>query len=66
VVVINYQHGVAEVDTWERFINEEDTPQTQSETPVSNEDDLAKLRALLEESDPLNTELVMRKDLQKE
>jgi len=66
VVVINYQHGVAEVDTWERFINEEDTPQTQSETPVSNEDDLAKLRTLLEESDPLNTELVMRKDLQKE
>src|SRR5712691_10125618 len=66
VVVINYQHGVAEVDTWERFINEEDTPQIQSETPVSNEDDLAKLRALLEESDPLNTELVMRKDLQKE
>ena len=66
VVVINYQHGVAEVDTWERFINEEDTPQTQSEAPVSNEDDLAKLRALLEESDPLNTELVMRKDLQKE
>jgi len=66
VVVINYQHGVAEVDTWERFINEEDTPQTQSETPVSNEDDLAKLRALLEEADPLNTELVMRKDLQKE
>ena len=47
VVVINYQHGVAEVDTWERFINEEDTPQTQSETPVSNEDDLAKLRTLL-------------------
>jgi len=66
VVVINYQHGVAEVDTWERFINEEDSPQTQSETPVSNEDDLAKLRALLEKSDPLNTELVMRKDLQKE
>src|SRR5437870_4657035 len=66
VVVINYQRGVAEVDTWERFFNEEDTPQTQSETPVSNEDDLAKLRALLEESDPLNTELVMRKDLQKD
>ena len=66
VVVINYQHGVAEVDTWERFFNEEDTLQTQSEAPVPNEDSLAKLRALLEESDPLNTELVMRKDLQKE
>ena len=66
VVVINYQHGVAEVDTWERFFNEEDSPQTQGETPVPTEDGLAKLRALLEESDPLNTELVMRKDLQKE
>ncbi len=66
VVVINYQHGVAEVDTWERFFNEEDPLQTQSEAPVPNEDGLAKLRALLEESDPLNTELVMRKDLQKE
>ena len=66
VVVINYQHGVAEVETWERFINEEDTLRTQNEAPVSNEDDLAKLRALLEESDPSNTELVMRKDMQKE
>ena len=66
VVVINYQHGVAEVDTWERFFNEEDSLQTQGEAPVPNEDSLAKLRALLEESDPLNTELVMRKDLQKE
>ena len=66
VVVINYQHGVAEVDTWERFFNEEDSLQTQGEAPVPTEDSLAKLRALLEESDPLNTELVMRKDLQKE
>ncbi len=65
-VVINYQRGVAEVDTWERFFNEEDTLQTQSKASASNEDDLAKLRALLEEADPLNTELVMRKDLQKE
>ena len=24
VVVVNYQHGVAEVDTWDRFINEEE------------------------------------------
>lgn len=66
VVVINYQHGVAEVDTWERFFNDEDTPDTQNEATVSNKEDLAKLRALLEESNPQNTELVMRKDLQKE
>ena len=64
--MINYQHGVAEVDTWERFFNKEDTPDAQSEAAVSNEEDLAKLRTLLEESNPLNTELVMRKDLQKE
>jgi hypothetical protein len=66
VVVVNYQHGVAEVDTWERFINEEDVPQTQSEASASNEDELEKLRTLLEESDPVNTKLVMQKDLQKE
>jgi len=66
VVVINYQHGVAEVDTWEHFMNEEDVPQTQSEAPASSEDDLAKLRALLEESDSVNTKLAIQKDLQKE
>ena len=62
VVVINYQNGVAEVDTWERFINEEEEAQIE----MPNVDELAKLRALLEESDQSNTELVIRKDLQKE
>lgn len=64
VVVVNYQQGVAEVDTWERFINEEDA--TQTEASASHEDELAKLRALLEQSDASNTELVIRKDVQKE
>lgn len=64
VVVVNYQHGVAEVDTWERFMNEEDAVQT--DASASQEDELAKLRALLEQSDAANTELVIRKDLQKE
>ncbi|GAC1378455.1 MAG: hypothetical protein NVS4B7_11180 [Ktedonobacteraceae bacterium] len=64
VVVINYQRGVAEVDTWERFINEEED--TQAEVLASHEDELAKLRALLEESDRTNTELAIRKDVQKE
>lgn len=64
VVVVNYQHGVAEVDTWERFMNEEDA--TQTEVSASHEDELAKLRALLEQSDAANTELVIRKDVQKE
>jgi membrane protein implicated in regulation of membrane protease activity len=61
VVVVNYQHGIADVDTWDHFINEEGH---NSEPPVS--DELAKLRALLDESSDSNTELVMRKDQQKE
>ena len=61
VVVVNYQHGIAEVDTWDHFINEEGH---YSEPSVS--DELAKLRALLDESSDSNTELVMRKDQQKE
>jgi hypothetical protein len=69
VVVVNYQQGVAEVDTWERFINENEEEETQAETPKN--DEMAKLRALLEESkleesNAADTELVMRKELQKE
>jgi hypothetical protein len=64
VVVLNYQRGIADVDTWEHFINEESNVETQA--PAMNEDDLAKLRALLDESGSTNTELVVRKDLQKE
>lgn len=62
VVVVNYQGGVAEVETWERFINEEE--EVQGTAP--NLDELAKLRALLEESDKAESQLVIRKDLQKE
>jgi len=61
VVVVNYQHGIAEVDTWDHFISEEGH---YSEPSVS--DELAKLRALLDSSSDLNTELVLRKDQQKE
>jgi hypothetical protein len=64
VVVLDYQHGIAEVDTWEHFINEERHVETQA--PAMNEDDLAKLRALLEESGTTNTGMVVRNDLQKE
>ena len=64
VVVLNYLHGIAEVDTWEHFMNEEE--KTPFDTTASNEDELAKLRSLLEESGPTNTELVMRKDPYKE
>ncbi len=68
VVVVNYQRGIAEVETWERFINEEEESQhtENAENAAAHPDELAKLRALLEESDTANTELVIRKDLKKE
>jgi hypothetical protein len=84
VVVVNYQHGIAEVDTWEHFISEDGTP-----SGASASDELDKLRTLLDESSmaPIHltndasastatqsgemqgktdSQLVMRKDLQKE
>jgi hypothetical protein len=68
VVVVSYQRGIAEVETWERFINEEENAQDteNAENATSNIDELAKLRALLEKSDTADTELVIRKDVQKE
>ncbi len=62
VVIVNYQRGVAEVDTWEHFVNsdaEEDFSHSQS-----RDADIAALQALLEKSE--NTSFVMRKDTQKE
>jgi hypothetical protein len=61
VVVVNYQHGIAEVDTWEHFIHEDGTP---TEASYSNE--LEKLRTLLDSSSTEDSQLVIRKDLQKE
>jgi len=61
VVVVNYQHGIAEVDTWEHFIHEDGTP-----TEASYSDELDKLRTLLDSSNTEDSQLVMRKDLQKE
>lgn len=61
VVVINYAHGVAEVDTWDHFINEEEA---QFDSSLS--DELEKLRTLLDESNQPDTQLVIRKDPQKE
>jgi hypothetical protein len=60
VVVVNYQRGVAEVDTWDHFINQDN--QELLDTP----DELAHLRTLLEESSPKDTEYVMRDDIRKE
>jgi hypothetical protein len=61
VVVINYARGVAEVDTWDHFINEEEA---RSDSPVS--DELEKLRTLLDESSKPEAQLIIRKDPQKE
>jgi membrane protein implicated in regulation of membrane protease activity len=65
VVIVNYQNGIAEVDTWEHFINEEESHIT-ANAPAPGVDDLARLRTLLEEPGKTDTELVIRKDLQKE
>ncbi len=61
VIVVNYQHGIAEVDTWDHFISEEGT-----HSEVSLSDELDKLRTLLDESSKSDSQLVVRKDLQKE
>lgn len=76
VVVVNYQNGVAEVDTWDRFINEDDgesEAHMEAEAPAGKSiqppasDELAKLRALFDELDKkTDTELVPRTDMQKE
>lgn len=70
IVVVNYQNGIAEVDTWERFLSEEDVGQLKapasSASPSSTSDELDRLRTLLEDRSGANTELVIRKDQQKE
>jgi hypothetical protein len=89
VVVVNYAQGVAEVDTWDHFINDQAGaeeeykaeyeggyagnsepagPQARPQTATPDSDELARLRALLEESGTDNTDmgLVIRKEMQKE
>ncbi len=61
VVVVNYHRGVAEVDTWEHFVNHED-----SEASRSDADDLATLQALFEETNKSDSEYVTRNESQKE
>ncbi len=61
VVVVNYQNGVAEVDTWEHFMHEE--AHTVDSTTL---DEMAKLRSLLNESSPSEIEMIMRTESQKE
>ena len=64
VVVVNYQRGVAEVDTWDHFVNQEEPGSLTM--PTHSSDGLAELRALLAEPDSTDTEYVMRKESPKE
>jgi len=60
VVVTNYHSGVAEIDTWDHFINQEGAiPETYAT------DDLDTLRALLEEDDK-SKQYVIKRDVPKE
>lgn len=61
VVVVNYEHGIAEVDTWEHFMHDE----VNSTHPTSS-DELAQLRTLLDASNSSEMEMVMRQEPQKE
>jgi hypothetical protein len=62
VVVVNYQKGIAEVDTWEHFINQEE----KGEAPLLEADDLGQLRTLLDDLKRTDAEYVIGKDTQKE
>ncbi len=65
VVIVQYQQGVAEVDTWDHFVNHSDSEGVSS-TTASDEAEMAALRVLLEEPEEKDSQFVMRKDAQKE
>jgi hypothetical protein len=46
IVVVNYQGGVAEVDTWEHFINQEES----DSASTNHADEMATLKALLDDA----------------
>lgn len=61
VVVVNYQNGVAEVDTWEHFMHGE----TDLSDPAPS-DELAQLRTLLNQSGSGEMEMLMQQEQQME
>jgi len=61
VVVVNYQHGVAEVDTWEHFMHEE-ANLSDPATP----DGLSQLHIVLNQSDSGDMGMLMRQEQQME
>ncbi len=62
VVVVTYQRGVAEVDTWEHFVNMEES----GNAPATSEDEQATLNALLKDTQRTDLDYALRKDFQKE
>jgi len=64
VVVINFENGVAEVDTWEHFIGQEEEQEALSSSSLEDLQALDGLRALLERAgkDDDEEEYVLRKD----
>ncbi len=70
VVVINYEHGIAEVDTWEHFLEQEQEQGYSANSHVSSDNDvLNKLRALLDDSAVTGsheTQAMVQNDVQKE
>ncbi len=62
VVVVNYQNGVAEVDTWEHFLHDEE-----AYSGMKTSGELEELRTLLDESGTFDQQqLAMHNDFQKE
>lgn len=70
VVVVNYEHGIAEVDTWEHFLEQEQEHVYSTNSSVSPDNDvLNKLRALLDDSAVTGsheTQTIVQNDGQKE
>ncbi len=65
VVVVNYQNGVAEVDTWDHFIHEEGADWEAPGATIT--DSLEQLRTLLDEAGKTDSQsLVIRNEAQKE
>lgn len=62
VVVVNYQNGIAEVDTWEHFVNQEGTGIAEG----SQIDELATKQVLPEESGRTDSAYDIREESQKE
>ena len=62
IVVVNYQQGVADVDTWEHFINEDNM----EVSDVHREQNMRNLQKLSLENLTSNDRYVAEEDLQKE